>query len=169
MTAALDDRSINMKLYPLLVLFAFFGCGFHAVSESGRDVTSGNNYGDRPGLDALKLDLEVEPLILEYGETLFIKLTITNNTSEIITGHFTSGCIYGFSILTPEGIRVAPELRVCTMNAPTVKFEPGEVVVRQLEWRSSGSSISRGKYLVRAGFGESGMIESPHPIEIELR
>ena len=150
-----------MKLYPLLVLLLCFGCGFHAVSENNHDATPRDN--------ALKLDLEVEPLIIEYGGTLFIELTITNNTPETIARVFGSGCIYGFSILTPAGTRVGPEPRICTMNAPTIRYKPGEVVVRKFEWRWDDSHISPGKYLLRAGLGEYGMDESPPPIEIELR
>jgi len=149
-----------MKLYALLVLFVCFGCGFHAVSE-------GNHYAN-PNDNALELDVEVEPLIMEYGETILIELTITNNTSDTITRGFPDGCTDGFSILTPAGIRVSPE-PACFMAPTTVRYKPGEVVVRKFEWRWNDSRISPGNYLVRAGLGKYGAAESSSSVEIELR
>ena len=119
--------------------------------------------------DGLKLELRVGPLILEGGDTLFIELTLTNTSSETVTRGSSNGCVYGFSILTPEGIRVAPKPRECATIEPIPGFKPGEVVVVRMKWRWSGHSIPPGKYFVRAGFGEDGMTESAPPVQIELR
>ena len=119
--------------------------------------------------DGLKLDLRVEPVILERGETLYLELTLTNTSSETVIRRPSNGCIYGFSILTPEGIRVAPKPRECATIEPIPGFKPGEVVVVRMKWRWSGHSIPPGKYFVRAGFGEDGMTESAPPVQIELR
>jgi len=119
--------------------------------------------------DGLKLDLRVEPAILERGETLYLELTLTNTSSETVIRHSSNGCVYGFSILTPEGKRVAPESRICTLSAPTLRFKPGQVVVARMKWRWKKHGVPPGRYVVRAGFGEFGMAESAPPIEIELR
>ena len=119
--------------------------------------------------DGLKLDLRVEPLILEQGDTLFIELTLTNTSSETVTRGSSNGCVYGFSILAPEGRRVAPEPRICTMSPVILRFKPGDIEVVRMTWRWKKHGVPPGKYVVRAGFGEFGMGNSAPPIEIELR
>jgi hypothetical protein len=138
----------------------------HANSS---DTEQGESVSQVIPDDGLKLDLRVEPLIVERGETLFLELTLTNTSSETVTRQSSSGCIYGFSILTPEGIRVAPEPKKCAIVEPIPGFKPGEVVVVRMKWRWRGHSIPPGRYVVRAGFGEFGMEDSAPPIEIELR
>jgi hypothetical protein len=119
--------------------------------------------------DGLELELRSQPLIMKRGETLLLELTLTNTSSETVTRGSPNGCLYGFSILNPDGKRVAPEPRLHSQRPATVSFAPGEVVVINMEWKSKRRGIRPGKYFVHAGFGEDGMADSAPPVEFELR
>jgi len=56
---------------------------------------------------------------------------------------------------------------MCTMNAPTVTYGPGEVVVTDFEWTWDDPNIALGDYYVEAGFGEGG--EGGAVVDIRLR
>ncbi|MDH3198857.1 MAG: hypothetical protein OEO21_11530, partial [Candidatus Krumholzibacteria bacterium] len=109
----------------LLLLVLLAGC---AVTYERPDLQPA------PEPSGLDLDATVEPLVLNRGDTLFVQLTVTNNSIATIVQHFGSGCIYGFGLWDSEGELVAPPPPVCTMNAPTVRYKPGGVVVRTFEW-----------------------------------
>lgn len=115
----------------------------------------------------LTLAVTADPLTLERGGTLHIRLTVTNESKAPLTKGFGSGCIYGFTVRDSDGNRVAPPPRFCTMNAPTVTYGPGEVVIAEFQWTWDDSNIAPGDYYVEAGFGEAG--EGGPAVDIRLR
>jgi hypothetical protein len=115
----------------------------------------------------LALTVATEPLVLERGGTLHVRLTVTNESSAPVTRHFGSGCIYGFTVRDGHGDRVAPPPRMCTMNTPTVTYGPGEVVVAEFDWTWDDPDIEPGDYYVEAGFGEGG--EGGPVVDIQLQ
>ena len=153
-----------MKWYILLLLFICFGCVAGVVSENSHYKTPYDNYRERMGISGLSLGLKVEPLVIEPGETIHIELTVANNSSETIVKHFSSGCIYGYSI---DGIAQRPS--ACTMEAPIIRWEPGEIVVRKFTWEWNDTRIVPGSYWVSAGFGKRGRNESSPSINIQLK
>jgi hypothetical protein len=115
----------------------------------------------------LVLAVTVEPLVLERGGTLHVRLTVTNESDVAVVKGFASGCIYGFAVRDRNGDRVGPPPRFCTMDAPTVTYGPGEVAISEFQWTWDDSNIAPGDYYVEAGFGESG--EGGAAVEIRLR
>ncbi len=55
------------------------------------------------------------------------------------------------------------------MNAPIIRYEPGEVVKRSFRWEWDGRQLAPGVYEFRAGLGRRGQIESAPPVGIRLR
>jgi hypothetical protein len=105
--------------------------------------------------------------VLDRGGTLHIRLTVTNESSAPMVRGFSSGCIYGFAVLDSKGNRLAPPPRVCTLNAPTVTYAPGEVLTSEFRWTWDDPSIEPGHYFVEAGFGPTG--EGGPVVEVQLR
>jgi hypothetical protein len=115
----------------------------------------------------LVLAVSVEPAVIEWGGTLQIRLTVTNESDAPVVKGFGSGCIYGFALRDSHGNRVAPPPRICTMNAPTVTCAPGEVVAGEFQWTWDDPNIAPGDYYVEAGFGAMG--EGGRVVEVRLR
>lgn len=147
-----------MRSYLWVLAALLVGC------STNLDVTD-NHGGSRSR--GLVLDVTAEPLVLERGGTLQIRLTVTNESDVPIVRGFTSGCIYGFAVLDSEGNRLAPPPRICTLDAPTVTYAPGEVVTREFRWTWDDPNIEPGDYYLEAGFGRMG--EGGSVIEVQLR
>ena len=125
--------------------------------------------GDRPSSPSQELVLDViaEPALLAQGGTLHIRLTVTNESDIPVWKGFTSGCIYGFTVRDSHGERVAPPPRICTANAPTRTYAPGEVVTVEFQWTWDDPNIEPGSYYVEAGFGRVG--KGGPVAEVQLR
>ncbi len=128
-----------------------------------------NDNQQELSVSALVLDVEARPSVLGRGDTLYIRLTVTNESDAPAVKHFASGCILGFSLWNLQGELVAPPPPICTLNAPTVKYAPGEVVIAEWQWVWDDPNIEPGTYLLVAGFGPRGEHESAPSIEIRLQ
>ena len=149
---------MDMRYFALLILLSLTGCFTTMQNEPPRSTVSGIN-----------LDVEAEPLVLASGETLHIQLTVTNTSEAPIVRHFASGCIYGFALLDVGGERMAPPPRICTLNAPTVKYMPGEVVTLEFSWVWQDAEIEPGTYRLVVGLGLYGELESAPAVTVQLR
>ena len=114
-------------------------------------------------------EIEVEPRIIYFGDSIYINLIITNDTSESFTVGSPNSCVYGYSIITPAGILVAPEEFPCFMSPTSITYEPGETVVHKMRWIWNDSKVTSGKYILFAGWGKYGQNGTAPQIEIELR
>jgi len=119
----------------------------------------------------LNLDLESEatPVEVARGDTVSIVLTVTNNRTVTQFVDFSSGCKFGFALLSREGEMVAPEPIVCTTVAQRVEFEPGYKKEFRFNWTWDSDNIAAGEYLLRAGFGPYGELCSAPPVILTLR
>lgn len=124
---------------------------------------------ERSSAPRFHLEVTAESMVLRRGETLHIRLTVTNESDAPAVKHFANGCIYGFSLWTRQGELVAPPPPVCTLNAPTVRYAPGEVVIREFQWVWDDPNIEPGTYLLVAGFGPRGEHEPSPSVEIRLQ
>jgi hypothetical protein len=116
----------------------------------------------------IHLNVSAHPLPLERGDTLYVIITAENTNNRTVVKHFANGCIYGFSLWSNEGEVVAPPPRVCTMDAPTIRYAPGEVVEVEYYWVWDDPGIEPGAYLLVGGFGPRGEYESAPPVEVRL-
>lgn len=128
-----------------------------------------NDNQEAYSVSGLVLDAVAEPLLLKRGETLHITATVTNETNAPVVKGFASGCIYGFALRNIGGELVAPPPPICTQNAPTVRYAPGEVVTLEFRWAWDDPDIEPGVYFVVAGFGERGEGELAPPVEVRLQ
>jgi hypothetical protein len=128
-----------------------------------------DDHPQRSSAQRLLLEVTTESSLLSRGETLHIQLTVTNESDVEAVKHFTSGCIYGFSLWNDQGELVAPPPPICTADAPTVKYAPGEVVIREFQWMWDDSEIKPGTYLLVAGFGPRGEQGPATSVEIRLQ
>lgn len=130
----------------------------------------GREHLSQPGSESFGLDLAMtaEPTVIPFEGTIHITLTVTNDTDEPITHGFSSGCVYGFGLYDGNDRLVAPPPPICTMNAPVITYEPGEVVMGNFEWTWDDPGLKPGTYTLRAGFGPRGEFESAAPITIHL-
>ena len=115
----------------------------------------------------LVLNVEAEPLTISWGESVHIRLTVKNTNDAPVVKGFSSGCIYGFSLLAADGEIVAPPPRVCTANAPIVTYAPNSLVEQEFQWVWDNKDIKPGTYRLVAGFGRRG--EGGPSIEIQLK
>jgi hypothetical protein len=146
-----------LRHIPLIVALLLVGCV--TVKEDAPHSSLANE---------LTLDVEAKPLTIGWGDSLHIRLTVSNTSNTTVVKHFGSGCIYGFSLWDSEGEHVAPPPRICTMNAPTVKYAPGESVQIDFQWVWDDMDIKPGTYFLLAGLGPRGENESAPPIEVRL-
>jgi len=123
----------------------------------------------RSSASGLAVDVEVQPSVLARGETLHVRITVKNESDAPVVRHFASGCIYGFALWSEEGELVAPPPPICTMNAPTVRYAPGETVNRKFQWVWDDPDIGPGTYLLVAGIGRRGEVESAPAVTVRLR
>ena len=149
-----------MRYFPLLILLLLAGCSTTTTIQDEPQPSSASG---------LTLDVEAEPLVLGREETLHIRLTVTNTGEAPVVRHFETGCIYGFALLDAEGERVAPPPRICTLNAPTVKYMPGEVVTREFSWVWDDAEIEVGTYRLIVGLGRYGEVEFAPEAAVELQ
>ena len=115
----------------------------------------------------LELSVEAEPLTISWSESVRIRLTVKNPSDAPVVKGFSSGCIYGFSLLSADGEVVAPPPRTCTMNAPTVTYAPNSLEELEFQWTWDDKDIKPGTYRLVAGFGPRG--EGGPSIEIRLK
>ena len=115
----------------------------------------------------LVLNVEADPLTISWGESVHIRLTVENTNDAPVVKRFSSGCIYGFSLLSADGEVVAPPPRVCTANAPTVTYAPKSMVKQEFQWVWDDKDIKPGTYRLVAGLGRRG--EGGPSIEIRLK
>ncbi len=160
---------MKMRVGTLLCVLALVGCA--GPSGEAEDGEGASSTGEQPGTKStgLRLEMKVEPRVLEPGESISIELTVLNPGPEPISVSFNSGCLYGFGLWNQDGELVAPESPICTMNAPIIRYEPGEVVKRSFRWEWDGRQLAPGVYEFRAGLGRRGQIESAPPVGIRLR
>ena len=147
-----------MRSYFCVLAVLLIGCATHPT------VTDGQHGSSWP---ELIVDVSAEPLLLERGGTLHIRLTVTNERDTPVVKGFASGCIYGFAVRNSRGDRVAPPPPICTANAPVVTWAPGEVVTAEFTWTWDDPNIEPGYYSVEAGFGPLG--EGGSAVEVQLR
>lgn len=153
-------RTITVVVLAILWL----GCGsetFTPQDASPVETTAAT-------VDGLLVEVAVHPLVLKRGETLQIRLSVTNTASTPVRKAFSSGCIYGYTVRDNQGIRVAPAPRICTANAPVVAYAPGETVTQEYEWVNQDPSIRPGRYEVSAGFGRWGE-GGPPPVAVTVQ
>jgi hypothetical protein len=150
-----------MRYYFCVLAALLMGC-------STVDDPTANRNQSGASASALVLDVTVEPLVLERGGTLAIRLTVTNESNVSVVKGFASGCIYGFAIWH-RGDVISPPPPICTMNAPTVTYAPGEVITKEFEWTWDDPDIKPGIYRVVAGFGPRGEGPSAPPVEVRLQ
>lgn len=153
--------------YLVFVLGMVFVIGllFLGCAGSGDEMANERQVVGRSGLT---LGVEVESARLAVGETLVAVLTVANDRDEAHSVRFTSGCLYGFGLWDASGELVAPAPPMCTMNAPVVEFAAGEVAEHRFEWKWDGSSVEPGMYLLKAGIGPRGELDSSAGVEVEL-
>jgi len=60
---------------------------------------------------------------------------VTNRSTSPATLNFTSGCTIVFRVRDRDGHVVAPGAFVCTADAPTLVFAPGETRVARFTWQ----------------------------------
>ena len=149
-----------MRYLVLVIGFLFLGCA----------GSSGEMANERPvlGRSGLTLGVEVESARIAVGENLVVVLTVANDRDEPHSVRFTSGCLYGFGLWNAEGELVAPPAPMCTMNAPVVEFGAGEIVEKRFEWKWDGSNLAPGTYLLKAGIGPRGELDSSVGVEVQL-
>ena len=111
----------------------------------------------------------VEPRQIGFGDSVEIDLRITNVTSRTVTKHYSSGCLYGYTIYDEHGQAVAVFPEGCLRGMSTVEYARGVTVDRTFHWSWDDESIEPGTYFVDAGFGQGGRLESGRPVEILLR
>ena len=153
-----DNRGMSMLRYTFILVLFLVGCH-----------TTGGDAPQHTSAPGLTLDVEAEPLVIGRGETLHIRLTVTNQGETPVVRTFASGCIYGYSLWNPEGELVAPPPPICTLNAPVVTYAPGESDIREFEWLWDDTQIKPGTYYLKAGLGGRAEIESAPAVEIQLR
>ena len=142
----------------------WLGCGLDKTAPQGSSSIETN----AAMIDGLLVQVAVHPRVLERGETLQIRLMVTNPGNTVTRKAFSSGCIYGYSVTDDGGVRLAPAPPVCTANAPVVTYAPREVVTREFEWVYEDPSIPAGRYEVSAGFGLWGE-GGPPPVTVTLK
>jgi len=147
-----------MRYIPIPILLVLVSC-----------VVTVNDAPRHAPATELTLDVEVEPLTITWGNSLRIVLTVANKNNKTVTKHFSSGCIYGYSLRTRNGEVVAPPPPICTMNAPTVTYQPGELVTKVFLWVWDDPSIEPGTYILFAGFGPRGDGKSSPSVEVRLK
>ncbi len=125
------------------------------------------HYGDTPA--GLQLDVAVDPVSIAWGDTLRIQLTITNFDADPATRQYSSGCTSGFTIRTVAQEVVAPQGFACSANVPTEIYYPQDPVIRKFRWVWDDPRIGTGRYLLYAGLGRRGEVQTAEPVEIELR
>ena len=150
-----------MRCYLCALAVLLMGCA--AV-----DSPTLNDHQQSSWAAGLVLDVVVEPLLLERGETLYIRLTVTNKSDAPVWRGFSSGCIYGFAIWH-SGELISPPPPICTLNAPTVTYAPGEVITGEFQWTWDDPDIKPGVYHVVAGFGPRGEGPSAPAVEVRLQ
>ena len=155
-----------MTRYCLLIVLLVVGCT--GTDSQRNDASHDVGVLDSPPTQGLVVEATTGTTVLARGETLHIKLTVTNEGDVDVVKHFASGCIYGFSLVNEQGETVAPPPPVCTMNAPTVRYAPGEEVTREFQWVWDDPDIEPGTYRLVAGLGPRGEQESAPSVEIHL-
>lgn len=155
-----------MRCYYLVIALLFVGC---TGTDSQRNDTSHDaGVVDSPSTQGLVVEATTESTVLARGETLHIHLTVTNEGDVDVVEEFSNGCKYGFSLWNEQGELVAPPEPVCTMDAPTVAYAPGEVVTSDFQWVWDDPDITPGTYRLVAGLGRRGQQKSAPPVEIHL-
>ena len=141
------------------------GCAAVAANtNANRSTGQGGTPRNTAGTSGLVLEQNVTPAVMAPGDTLHVTLTVRNPGDAPLAVRFTSGCLYGFGLwdLAGDGggAILAPEPPMCTMNAPTVTFAPGESREQSFTWVWDGSHPAPGSYTVRAGLGPRGLREA---------
>ena len=83
----------------------------------------------RPTQAQFEVSLNLASSSLAPGEPLHFTVAVTNTGDAGGVLHFSSGCGTNFLVLDRGGViwdDLAMSLRVCTANAPTLEFAPGE-------------------------------------------
>jgi hypothetical protein len=161
-----------MRWLILIVVVLLAGCitshSDDQFQSNPRLVDEVENDIQLPSNSGFLIEVTAEPSLLKRGETLHIRVSVTNESDGPIVKCFASGCIYGFALWNQRGELVAPPPPICTLNAPTVRYLPDEVVTREFRWVWDDPSIRPGTYLLIAGFGRRGQNESAPPVKIRL-
>ncbi len=136
-----------------------------------RDYSTQHNIEPtRPLISSeLRMELRAEPLILSFGDTLSIVLAVSNDSNQPFSKGFSSGCVYGYGLWNTESVLVAPPVRICTMNAPIIRYKPGEARTIKFNWIWNNPNVGSGKYDLYCGFGPRGEYESAPPVTVRLK
>nr|MEE4266856.1 BsuPI-related putative proteinase inhibitor [Candidatus Krumholzibacteria bacterium] len=121
-----------------------------------------------PRYSWLQVEADVEPKVIEYGEKLQIRLSVTNTSEEVQALTFANGCTYGFTLRDKNGHIFWPPPPICTMNAPVMRFEPQQTKTFDLSWIWNDATIETGVYYLVAGTGPRGEYDMAAPIEVRF-
>ena len=90
-----------MRYYLYVLTALLMGCS--SLGDPGVNGSQSDSSAS-----ALVLEVSAEPLVLERGRTLTIRLTVTNESDVSIVKGFASGCIYGFALWSGGEIILPP-------------------------------------------------------------
>lgn len=154
-------RNLIHRVCPVLLVASLLllGCG----KEGRRNVLAPNEpppieYGDPSDLVYV---WSVTPQAIHAGETIDIKVGITNPTSlPIVTD---SQCYY-YTVTNAGGQGLTP-VPICCFSEPTYTLKPGEAVVGEFKWNGMGPSgaLPAGDYRVYAAG-----IPNAEPVAIQI-
>jgi len=161
MSATLRDRLSRLTVVALTA-FMLGGCGgqWSAVVDPG-------GIADPSFMITW---VTVSTTQFRIGEPMQIEVGFKNPTRRPIRVHFTSGCRAFYAVRDGNDAVVAPKAFLCTTEARTVVFAPGETGSQTFTWDgtvSPGEDLAPGDYRVAGGLTE-GIGQPAAPVTIQL-
>lgn len=115
----------------------------------------------------LEFAVQVSPDVLEFGDTLDIRLAVTNPTSKVWAQQYTGSRLYWYNIHDGRGELIHSHPGMSKRDLRSMEFRPHQTVEHHLSWTWRDTTISRGYYFLEVGLGmRGGLVDD---IVFELR